>query len=123
MRQLSQKVISRFPNSGFVGDGVPMAVPDSQSIPAISSAARELLAEASNDPQGTIMNIRMMSGRVIQANQRGFIEDGNPRSEARWIGALNELRNHDLIEDRGGQGELFFVTDEGYRIADLLKQE
>jgi hypothetical protein len=70
-----------------------------------------------------IMNMGMLSGRVIQTNNRGFVEEGNPRSEARWQGAVDELHDLGLIEDRAHSGEAFFVTDGGYQVADNLRQQ
>jgi hypothetical protein len=34
---------------------------------------------------------------------------------------VDELALEGLLEDRGGKHELFNVTGEGYRVADLLK--
>jgi hypothetical protein len=61
-------------------------------------------------------------GGVVQTNDRGFVENGNPRSEARWRSAVDELARAGLLEDRGDEHEIFSVTGEGYRVADLLKQ-
>ncbi len=62
-----------------------------------------------------------MEGSSVQTNDRNFAERGNSRSEAQWRGAVAELSKLRLLEDRAGKREVF-VTDEGYRIADLLKQ-
>jgi hypothetical protein len=70
-----------------------------------------------------IMNSPTMGGRIIQTNGRGFVEPGDPRSEARWRGAVNELHRLGLIEDRGYKGEAFAVTDDGYRVAEFLRQQ
>ncbi len=88
-----------------------------------SEAARELLLEAAKDKNGTIMNLGTLGGRMIQTNSRGFVERGDARSEARWKGAIDELRNLGLIADRGYKGEVFSVTDIGYRLADHLRQQ
>jgi DNA-binding PadR family transcriptional regulator len=45
---------------------------------------------------------------------------GNPRSEAGWEGALKQLEEKGLVVARGGKREIFAVTDEGFRIADLI---
>lgn len=119
-RQLAQKIIASFP-SGRDDSALMGTVDYGASTPSISPDARELLVEASNDPQGTVMNLRMMSGAVVQTNNRAFVESGNARSEARWRSAVDELARADLIEDRTGEHEMFYVTGEGYRIADLLK--
>lgn len=119
-RQLAQKIIASFLSGR--DDAVSTGTADYLApIPSISPDASELLIEASSDAQGTVMNLQLMSGCTVQTNNRAFIESGNARSEARWRGAVDELSRAGLIEDRGGQHELFFVTGEGYRVADLLK--
>jgi hypothetical protein len=125
-RQLAQKMISRFPSdpSPTTGASTPaVAVALAQSIPAIGAAARDLLVEASKDQQGVIMSLQTMEGSSVQTNGRDFAERGNTRSEAQWRDAVAELSKLRLLEDRAGKREVFFVTDEGYRIADLLKQQ
>lgn len=92
-------------------------------MPAIGSAARELLVEASKDRQGVVMSLQTMEGSSVQTNGRNFAERGNPRSEAQWRGAVAELSKLGLLEDRAGKDEVFFVTDDSYHVAELLKQE
>jgi hypothetical protein len=124
-RQLAQTVISK-----FAGDLVPaadpsragVALPPPPSIPAIGAPARELLFEASKDPQGVILNIQTLSGASVLTNGRDFAERGNSRLAAHWRSAVEELSRLHLLEDRVGKGEVFFVTGEGYRVADLLGQ-
>lgn len=125
-RQLTQQVISRFTSSPApeIDDSVIQARIDLQRVaPAIGDSAREILLEAGKDHQGGIMSIGTMGGRHVQTNGRSFVTSGDPRAEARWKGAVDELHRLGLIEDRGGKRELFFVTDEGYRVADLLQQQ
>jgi len=98
--------------------GVPLRRP----MPPIGPAARDLLIEASKDRQGVVMSLQTMDGSSVQTNGKNFAERGDPRSEARWRGAVAELSNARLLEDRAGEGEVFFVTEEGYRTAGLLKQ-
>ena len=63
-----------------------------------------------------------MDGLSIQTNGINFVEHRNPRSEAIWIGALQELCDNNLIEDRSYKGEVFAITREGYVLADLLNK-
>ncbi|PYN77853.1 MAG: hypothetical protein DMD96_22815 [Candidatus Rokuibacteriota bacterium] len=67
------------------------------------------------------MRLGTLGGTHVQTNQRGFVESGNVRSAARWRSAVDELHNLGLVEDRAGKGEVFFVTDAGYRVGDLLR--
>jgi hypothetical protein len=62
---------------------------------------------AAQDYNGTIMSLGSLAGRIIQTNNRGFVEPGDPRSEARWKGAITELQQRDLIEDRATRERLF----------------
>ena len=124
-RQLAQTVISRFPSSARETDASISDVSDERRdlIPIISAAARELLVEASADTQGVIMSLQMIGGSTIQTNGKNFLTGADARSEARWRRAVTELEGHGLIEDRGGQREVFHVTDEGYRVADIVKRQ
>jgi predicted transcriptional regulator len=49
-----------------------------------------------------------------------LVEAGNARSEAEWEGALKQLEEKGLVVARGGKREVFAVTNEGFRIADLI---
>ncbi len=91
-----------------------------QNMPDLSDAARELLIEATKDGSGTILCLNTMGGSYVQTNGKSFTEPGNARSEARGRGAVKELSDLGLIEDRSYKGEVFSVTDAGYRVAELL---
>lgn len=118
-RHLAQTVIRDFAKGEAIGEADrPSPV---ERLPDLSEAARDLLLEAVQDPGGVIMRLGTMGGTHVQTNQRGFVEAGNIRSAARWRGAVDELHKLGLVEDRAGKGEVFFVTDAGYRAADLLR--
>ena len=85
----------------------------------LSEAARELLQEAARDKGGFVLRIETMAGLEVQTNGRDFTQQGDPRSEARWNGAVKELCAKRLLEDLG-KGEVFRVTDLGYQVADLM---
>ena len=104
-------------------DSQPEPVPKRGPLPGLSEAARELLLEAAQDAHGVIMRLGTMGGTHVQTNNRNFVETGNTRSAARWRGAVDELHHLGLVEDRTGKGEVFFVTDAGYRSADLLRTQ
>lgn len=93
------------------------SVPD---VPALSREAQTLLKEAVQDPNGTVFCIPTGEGIIIQTHGKGFVEAGNPRSRAIWEGALQELQRSGLIVDRSSTNEVFYVTREGYEIAELL---
>jgi hypothetical protein len=98
------------------------AATPSPATPALSPAASDLLIEASRDGQGVVMSLQTMEGASVQTNGKNFAERGNPRSEAQWRRAVEALSEHGLLEDRAGKGEIYFVTDQGYEMADRLKE-
>ena len=119
-RHLAQTVIAKFASSQGTSDN---EIDSSPNLPALSPGARELLIEISKDSQGVVMSLQMMNGTSVQTNGRSFVEGGNSRSGARWRGAVEELSRTGLVEDRGGKREVYFITDEGYRVAELLDTE
>jgi predicted transcriptional regulator len=51
-----------------------------------------------------------------------FCEPGNSRTEARARRSVQELVELGLVQDRGGNGSIFSVTDEGFGAADLIEK-
>jgi len=91
----------------------------SQSTPAMGSATRDLIVEASKDPRGMInVGENLDVGFYVQTNGRGFVDTSDPRSAAAVREALEEARRLRLLEARG---DFRYLTAEGYRVADLLK--
>lgn len=95
-------------------------IPLTYSIPVLSSEARILLKEASLDSQGSILHLKTLGGTSIQTNGKQLAIRDDPRDVAKWEAALNELIENELIVDRGYKGEVFAVTDLGYKVADTL---
>ena len=118
VHHLAQRIIATF-EVGKHSDDLDHS-PPAEGPPNLPEAARDLLLEAVHDPGGVIMRLGTMAGTHVQTNGRDFIESGNVRSSARWRGAVDELHNLGLVEDRAGKGEVFFVSDAGYRVGDLL---
>jgi hypothetical protein len=119
-RQLTSAIYREFPDEADLV-GIFEAGLQGEPRRTLSAAASELLLEASKDPHGIIQNVQHLGGTVIKTNDRDFIRDNNPRSVATWRGAVEELRNERLIEDRGGKGQLLYVTKAGYEMADSLQ--
>ena len=67
------------------------------------------------------MSLRSMAGLRIQANGKQFVEQRNPRSEARWEAALKQLDELELVQDLNYKGELFRLIDLGYKCADQIR--
>lgn len=118
-RQLAQTIIN---NDYFaLAAGLTITLPkESQAHVGLSAEAAELLIAASQDKNGNLLMLSTLQGLIIQSNGKTFGETGDHRSEARWREAVEELRNEGLIEDRGHKGEVFGITNEGYRVADTL---
>ena len=87
----------------------------------MSRDAQTLLKEASLDSQGTILFLRTLGGTTIQTNGKNLITVNEHREVAKWEAALNELLNAGLIQDQGYKGEVFEITDEGYKWADVIQ--
>jgi hypothetical protein len=116
-----ESVIPSFASSARAVDAGK--IPEPAPVPLLSESARELLLEASQDRNGMIMSLGTVGGRIIQTNNRGFVEPGNPRSEALWKGAIEELAHLGHIKDQNYKGEAFSVTDSGYHVADDLRKQ
>lgn len=120
-RQLAQTIIRHYSSSPPLGEDELASLLKAERPPGLSDEAQELLMEATKDDSGVIMKLGTLGGTHVQTNKREFVNLGDPRSEARWRAAVEELYRENLIEDRGGKGEVFFITDEGYRVADILQ--
>lgn len=92
------------------------------TAPSLSDAAKRLLLEVSQDRGGHVMMMQCLGGMSVDTNGKNLIEQGNPRSEAMWEGAIQELLDHALLQEQGSKGEVFKITIEGYRVADLLRE-
>lgn len=98
-----------------------LTVVESQAqLPKLSQEARVLLKEASLDRGGTIIHAKYIGGSAIQTNGKNLISSEDRREVAKWEDALEQLRRNDLVVDRGYKGEVFEITNLGYRIADMI---
>jgi len=89
----------------------------------LSSEAEQLLLASSEDPGGTVMCVPTLQGLVVSTNNRGFSESNNPRSQARWKAAVEELVALGLLEPLGEKDEVFGITDAGYEAADRIRKQ
>jgi hypothetical protein len=91
------------------------------SAPSIelSNEAKALLVAAAVD-DGVVMRLLHLGGTDVQAGGRNFVESNDRRNAARWEAAVDELSDEGLVEDKTGKGEVYFMTHEGFRIADTL---
>jgi hypothetical protein len=91
------------------------------TLPMLSKEAKILLTEASLDRNGIIMHASYLGGVTIQSNGKQFMTDKFPRSRALWEGALKDLANLNLAQDKTGKGEVYTLTREGYDVAEQLR--
>lgn len=120
-RQLTQTIIRAYPIATTTTSTTTTPPPPLPVTLPMSDEAKELLAAAASDPTGRLIRIRHLGGLLVQASGRSFAKEGDARSEARWEGVIKELEDLGFIEDRGFKREVFAVTHEGFRIADLLR--
>lgn len=86
--------------------------------PALSEKARTLLANAASDPGGTILYEKYGAGVDLHTNGVSlFTDKADHRAAAAWEAALQELIDAGLIVARGERGEVYEITDKGYRDA------
>jgi hypothetical protein len=109
-----------FHNPEAESDNTSISYLSAYQIPKLSNEARILLKESSQDDQGNILHLRYMGGTSIQTNGKNLITEQIPREIAKWEAALDELINTGLIIDRSYKGEVYSVTDLGYKIADTI---
>ena len=125
-RQLAQSIIRHFPAPSAEGGSTPL-VPSPETtgartaVPDLSAEAGALLREAIQDPHGVVLMTLTTGGLGIETNGRSMVaEPRNPRAEARWRAAVEELIERGLLEVRDLKGEVFGVTDPGYRVGEFL---
>src|SRR5207248_1234401 len=90
----------------------------------LTSEAKELLiaaCEGEASRAGMIVQTLSSGGLHIQAGVRNFVNRGDPRSEATWKGALDELRSLGLVEPLGNKESVFRITREGWTVYDQIK--
>jgi hypothetical protein len=91
------------------------------SAPLSPDAAALLEAASADGSGGVIMFGRYGGGDEISANDKVFNEDSNPRTIARWEGAIEDLEKRGLVRATSSTREVFEVTRDGYAAADAIK--
>jgi len=95
---------------------------DQLNAEALSDEAKKMLLKAAQG-DGVIIKAHNMRERRIQINSENIISSQDPRTVAKWEGALDELEENDFIKDKGHKGEVFGVTNKGYKYADKINRE
>lgn len=81
----------------------------------LSSEADKMLKTAANDPSGMIMRISNLSAILVQAGETVMNENSTQRESAKWIDALQELVRMGFVEQSNSKGDLFRITNAGYK--------
>ena len=121
-RQLAQTVIRYFIADAASAESAQEFARENLSVPTLTTTAKRLLLEVAQDKNGRLMMVRSLGGMFVQTNGKNFVEQGNPRSEALWEGAVRELCRNGLFQECGSKGEVFSITTEGYLEADVLRR-
>jgi hypothetical protein len=93
---------------------------DQMNAEGLSDDAKNMLLKAAQS-DGVIIKAHSMGERRIQVNGENIISSQDPRTVAKWEGALEELEENGFIKDKGYKGEVFGVTNKGYKYADRIK--
>jgi hypothetical protein len=93
-----------------------------RQLPNLSEEAKRLLIEAPAYADGVVLRTVALGARAIHTNGKLLAEDGNPRAEARWEAAIRDLCTLNVLIQRDADGRVYALTNEGYKLADRLKQ-
>lgn len=91
--------------------------------PAPLTKDAQLLLSAAAAGDGTVLRVALLGGTEVTAGGQNFVEGSDRRSIARWEAAVDELEREGLIEDKAGKGEVYFVTHDGFQVADGLPEQ
>jgi hypothetical protein len=80
----------------------------------------EFLLKWASDHNAKIHYLEEGGGAVLLVGGKNLIEQGNERSRATWVSALQELEAKRLIIALGSKRETFKITREGFAVADRL---
>ena len=88
--------------------------------PSISEEAKQLLIAAGESDR--IIYCRRVLGKETMVSVRGqeFSDGSSPQTAALYEGAIEELEQERLVEDKAGKQELYFVTRRGFQMIDEL---
>jgi len=92
--------------------------------PQLSKEAQEILLEAAQSRNGIVGVIHSFGGTLeIQTNDKQLVSSHDPRTSARWEAAVNRLTDNGYLISGGKSRELFRITQEGYDLADRLRDQ
>ena len=89
---------------------------------ALGAEAKHILMEAARDSRGSVHMGKTNFGFSLQTNGQVLCDRDDPRIEAAYRSAMNDLVSRGVLEPRGSKGETFTLTKQGYDLADLLSR-
>ena len=87
----------------------------------LSSEARTIVLEMSEDERGKLLYTRASNRTIIKVGSKDLCPDQSPRSVAKWKSAIDDLVTHNILEPQTHQ--VFVLTAKGYEIADALQSD
>lgn len=96
------------------------SVQSKTKLPSLTKEACILLKEASLDPHGHILYLRVIGGTHVKTNGKDLVLFNERREVAKWEAAIQELMDFQLIVAVGNKGEIFEITNMGYQVADMI---
>lgn len=96
-------------------------VQSNTKLPQLTNEARILLKEASLDPHGHVLHLRVIGGAHIQVNGKNLVSSNERREVSKWEAAIQELIGFQLLVANGQKGEIFQLTNLGYQVADMIE--
>ena len=127
LNQLYDKIISEFglvrkadiiwqqKRDAFIDDIQQVKSEASKKL-KLSPEANKLLRTAASDPSGQILKTTDLStGTSIQGGSTVMNGEISQQESAKWIAALNDLLKAALVSQVDAKGQVFAVTDAGYK--------
>lgn len=103
----------------FIKDINQVSNTTAKSEPKLSDEASKLLIAAANDETGQILKTSDITSEIIiQSGSTLMNENASQRENARWIAALDELVKVGFIAQKDAKGQVFLVTDAGYKFTE-----
>jgi hypothetical protein len=83
--------------------------------------ALKLLKSAAETKYGTIVVVRSSEGLFVKTAEKEFVGDHSPRTEAKWYEVIKRLKELSMIHDTSGNGTVYELTNDGFRVVDQMK--
>jgi hypothetical protein len=91
-------------------------------LPDFSPKEIELIATAAKEPNGQIRHMRAVGTEVLYIGKRTFLNPGDARASAEWMGAIRNLVADGFLEEGGRKSNFYTLTDLGWAASDHLEE-